>query len=173
MSNEDWKRTNVQLAHVESLFFWQAQWTFILISKPKPWRRRTTCYLSCCLQCTTSGSQETLISLHIRKPVLRWSATLQQSSSSLLMHLSSANVQLLQRRKKHQLNVAACDGDRSLRQSNIIISCATCQILLHVLKAVWLISISACLHCQISKYSAGFYEMGLLIQFHKLKYYLN
>lgn len=54
-------------------------------------------------------------------PLLRWSATLQQSLSSLLMHLSSSDLHLLQRGKKHQMSIAVWDGDtclRSLRQDS-------------------------------------------------------
>ena len=89
---------------------------------------------------------QTLTSLHVYKPLLRWSsATLQQSLSSSLMHLSSYNLHLLQRRKRHQLNLAVRDGVRSLGQAwqstyvifwslKIIISSTTCLILCHVLQ---------------------------------------
>lgn len=38
---------------------------------------------------------------------------LPSSKASLHMHLSSTNLHLLQRRKKQQLNIAVCGGDRS------------------------------------------------------------
>lgn len=72
--------------------------------KTKSWGRRMFFFLSS-------------LPVHICKPLLKWWATLQQSVSSLLMHLSSTSLHVLQRRKEHLWNLAVCDSVRQDWQS--------------------------------------------------------